>query len=108
MGLNWYSFKYRNYDPAIGRFFNIDPLAEKCPYNGVYNFSENRVIDGVELEGLEVVLINPNKIYKGTQANIKSHKANDQTILNAAKSIPKAKMLSLLLDMEIVNFCKMT
>nr|WP_291149109.1 RHS repeat-associated core domain-containing protein [Flavobacterium sp. UBA7680] len=57
LGLNWYSFKYRNYDPMIARFMCVDPLASKYPYNGVYNFSENRVIDGVELEGLEVQLI---------------------------------------------------
>ena len=57
LGLNWDSFKWRNYDYAIGRFMSIDPLAEKYPYNGTYNFSENRVIDGVELEGLEVVLL---------------------------------------------------
>ena len=47
------SFKFRNYDYAIGRFFNVDPLAEKFPYNGVYNFSENRVVNAVELEGVE-------------------------------------------------------
>ncbi len=57
LGLNWYSFKWRNHDPAIGRFFNIDPLAEDYVHNGTYNFSENRVIDAVELEGLEAVLI---------------------------------------------------
>lgn len=39
--------------PALGRFFNIDPLAEEFPYNSTYAFSENRVIDGIELEGLE-------------------------------------------------------
>nr|WP_243389488.1 hypothetical protein [Flavobacterium branchiophilum] len=33
----------------------MDPLAEKYVYNGVYNFAENRVIDGRELEGLEWV-----------------------------------------------------
>ncbi len=53
LGLGWIQFKWRNHDPAIGRFFNVDPLAEDYVYNGVYNFSENRVIDGVELEGLE-------------------------------------------------------
>jgi len=53
LGLNWLSYKYRNYDSAIGRFFNIDPLAEKYNYQSPYNFSENRVIDGIELEGLE-------------------------------------------------------
>ncbi len=62
LGLNWYSFKYRNYMPDIGRFFNVDPLAEKYSYNGVYNFSENRVIDGRELEGLEYVSANKAKI----------------------------------------------
>lgn len=53
LDLNWISFKWRNHDPAIGRFMSIDPLAEDYVYNGTYNFSENRVIDGVELEGLE-------------------------------------------------------
>jgi RHS repeat-associated protein len=55
LGLNWDSFKWRNYDMAIGRFMSIDPLAEDYVYNGPYNFAENRVIDGRELEGLEWV-----------------------------------------------------
>ncbi|MGV6862261.1 MAG: RHS repeat domain-containing protein [Putridiphycobacter sp.] len=50
---NSINYKYRMHDPRIGRFFAVDPLAPKYPHNGPYNFSENRVIDGVELEGLE-------------------------------------------------------
>ena len=50
-------FKYRISDNRLGRFFAIDPLAAEYPHNSPYAFSENRVIDGVELEGLEVVLI---------------------------------------------------
>ncbi|UGU17926.1 DUF6443 domain-containing protein [Sinomicrobium kalidii] len=53
LGLNVHEWKYRISDPAIGRFWQIDPLAEDYVHNGVYNFSENRVIDGIELEGLE-------------------------------------------------------
>ncbi len=53
LGLNWYSFKYRNYDPAIGRFMSIDPLTEKYVDWSPYVFSGNRVIDARELEGLE-------------------------------------------------------
>ena len=58
---NSVNFKYRMHDPRVGRFFAVDPLAAKYPYNGSYNFSENRVIDGVELEGKEVDLnvLNP-------------------------------------------------
>jgi len=51
--LNWHEWKYRFSDPAIGRFISVDPLAEDYRYNGVYNFAENRVVDGNELEGLE-------------------------------------------------------
>lgn len=49
----FYSFKWRNYDPVIGRFFNVDKLSEKYAYQSHYNFSENRVVNSVELEGLE-------------------------------------------------------
>lgn len=55
LGLNWDSFKWRNYDYALGRFMSIDPLSEKYAYQSPYNFSENRVVDCRELEGLEAV-----------------------------------------------------
>lgn len=57
LGLNWDSFKWRNYDYAIGRFMNIDPLAEKYNYWTPYAFSGNRLIDARELEGLEPLSI---------------------------------------------------
>ena len=50
---NSVNYKYRMHDPRIGRFFAIDPLAPKYPHNSPYAFSENRVIDAIELEGLE-------------------------------------------------------
>ena len=52
-GLNWSSFRYRNADVALGRFFSVDPLAEGYYYNSVYAFSENQVTAHFELEGLE-------------------------------------------------------
>lgn len=42
---------------AIGRFMSVDPLAEKYAYQSPYNFSENRVIDARELEGLEAEIL---------------------------------------------------
>lgn len=53
LGLNWIQFKWRNHDPAIGRFFSIDPLAEKYDYQSPYNFAENMIISHREIEGLE-------------------------------------------------------
>ena len=53
LDLGWDSFKWRNHMPDIGRFFGIDPLAEKYYYNSPYAFSENKVVAHRELEGLE-------------------------------------------------------
>jgi len=39
--------------PDLGRFFNVDPLSEKYSHNSTYAFSGNKLIHGVELEGLE-------------------------------------------------------
>ena len=51
----FYSFKWRNYISDVGRFFNIDPLAEKYTYNSTYAFQENKMGLGRELEGLELL-----------------------------------------------------
>ncbi|TLX25400.1 RHS repeat-associated core domain-containing protein [Chryseobacterium indologenes] len=50
----WGSFKWRNNIPELGRFFNIDPLAEKYTYNSPFAFQENKIGLGRELEGLEM------------------------------------------------------
>ena len=52
---NSYNFGLRIHDPRLGRFLSIDPLSKKFPHNSPYAFSENRVIDGRELEGAEYV-----------------------------------------------------
>ncbi len=51
----WVQFKWRNHQPELGRFFNVDPLAEDYYYNSPYAFSENKVTAHIELEGLEAV-----------------------------------------------------
>ncbi|RYD94468.1 MAG: hypothetical protein EOP54_17460, partial [Sphingobacteriales bacterium] len=52
-GLNWYNFKYRQMDMQLGRFVQIDPVADMYPHNSTYAYAENRVINGIDLEGLE-------------------------------------------------------
>jgi RHS repeat-associated protein len=50
---NSWNFKYRMHDPRLGRFFAVDPLTSKYPWNSPFAFSENMVIANVEVEGLE-------------------------------------------------------
>jgi RHS repeat-associated protein len=50
-----YHYTYRQHDARLGRFWSVDPLARKYPWNSPYAFGGNRVVDAVELEGLEYV-----------------------------------------------------
>jgi hypothetical protein len=55
LDLGWDFWQFRPSDASIGRFFMIDPLASKYPYNSLYAFQENKLGIGVELEGAEVI-----------------------------------------------------
>ncbi len=57
---NSVNYTFRMHDPRLGRFFAIDPLSTKYPWKSVYAFSENRLIDAIELEGLECIVVGGN------------------------------------------------
>jgi RHS repeat-associated protein len=44
LNLNWYDYMARNYDPALGRWMNMDPLAEKFYPSSTYNYTVNNPI----------------------------------------------------------------
>lgn len=59
---NSLNYTFRMHDPRIGRFLSLDPLSPQYPHNSPYAFAENRVIDGMELEGLEFLDHNESRI----------------------------------------------
>jgi RHS repeat-associated protein len=65
---NSVNYKYRMHDPRLGRFFAVDPLEKNYPWNSSYAFSENVVINSVELEGLEKI-----EKYKPTKDNLNEY-----------------------------------
>jgi RHS repeat-associated protein len=62
---NSLNYTFRMHDPRIGRFFATDPLEAKYSWNSPYAFSENRVMDGIELEGAEHLNMHIYKVFKG-------------------------------------------
>src|SRR5690606_11578922 len=38
LGLNWYTYRYRNYDPTYARFFGVDPISEDYYNITTYQF----------------------------------------------------------------------
>ena len=59
---NSLNYEFRMHDPRVGRFFATDPLTKSYPWNSQYAFAENRVIDGIELEGGEFLDHNESRI----------------------------------------------
>ncbi len=68
-----FAFEYRMHDTRLGRFWSVDPLVAKYPWNSTYAFAENRVIDGLDIEGLEYVSVSNSGI------NPSEHKNQDGT-----------------------------
>ena len=53
LGVNWYDYGARNYQADLGRWFNIDPLAEKYASFSSYNFTLGNPVRLIDVLGLE-------------------------------------------------------
>jgi len=53
--VNWYDYGFRFYDPVLGRFPSLDPIADNFVELSPYNYASNNPITKIDLWGLQGV-----------------------------------------------------
>lgn len=59
LGLNVYDYGNRNYDAAIGRFFNMDRFSEKYVDTSPYHYTKNNPVFFIDIKGDSLAVFRP-------------------------------------------------
>jgi RHS repeat-associated protein len=81
----YYTFEYRMYDSRIGKFLSVDPLSNNYPWNSTYAFAENRIIDGIDLEGTEYYYTADGKLHSHKTAYLSNNIPVSMSLANTIR-----------------------
>ncbi|MCU0415797.1 MAG: hypothetical protein MUE33_01310 [Cytophagaceae bacterium] len=105
-----YDYGFRIYDPRLGKFLSVDPLTSDYPWYTPYQFSGNKPICNIDLDGLEdfyaangkLMLSGPYKIEYASQV-IKKYENNISLSLKIDQSLFNVDITGFVKDVNRQN-----
>jgi RHS repeat-associated protein len=84
-GLELYDTRHRMYDPQLGRFGQVDPLADATPYYSPYSFASNDPISHIDPFGLTDTVVTT-RTTNLAPAYVYGHKSQPANYINWPES----------------------
>jgi len=107
LGLNFYDYGARNYDPALGRWMNMDALSEKYYSESPFNYVVNNPVNMIDPDGNFIVsaafAAKYPKITHYLKYNLKSDIMGSSKILEELAKNTNGNLTSKIMD-EITTF----
>jgi RHS repeat-associated protein len=100
LGLGWYDYGARMYNPAIGRFNSVDRFAEKYQSTTPYHYTLNNPILFIDVNGDSITVRRQTEVIDGKKIKVFTVNVTAKVINNSSQNFSDQNMNTLAKEIE--------